>query len=428
MPQAITGNLVRFTGLLKWVGTVVSWQHLQKAMLCLNLLSCFFSVSLFSQGRKSDHCAKCRPKYLFSKCWTFVLLRKCQVNITGYRSFLKVNKTRSTFTLPWVGVRTSHGLRWSPFTGYRDVSLNTQVFISSKSTQTVCDQNRNKVHICQFTSLSEQDYCLCVMGGCIDVPSRGTTVSSPWGLSLSLLYFWRGNKPPAYLLLVLARWNENMLGIQDSVIRMAYIYISSAKCSQAATKDKSESNRDPFKISRHTDLGGLGNQIPPLSIINSFAFLGALSLYTQESKLCWPLVSALLTPVKFSQPCCYCRVVGRNPPALPSNTLNPRRPYSYYNEGLLALETTNRDHGSSGTQAFLLSYVHVSPGLNGTLGRSCFYKSLIQNPYEEECYSYSQRLTTFHCINLNLLLDVDTNLFSITDANYLFLFSSVSTG
>lgn len=188
MPWAISGIQVRFPGLLKWLGGVVSWQHLQKAMPCLNLLSCFLSVRLFSQSRESDHCAKCRPKYLFSKHRTFVLLRQCQVNLTGYRSFLKVNKTRSTFTSPGVGVGPSGGLGWSPFTGYRDVSLNTQVFISSKSTQTDDDGNRNKVHICQFTSLSEQDYFLCVTGCCTDVPSRGTAASLPWGLSLSLSF------------------------------------------------------------------------------------------------------------------------------------------------------------------------------------------------------------------------------------------------
>lgn len=33
-----------------------------------------------------------------------------------------------------------------------------------------------------------------------------------------------------------------MCGIQDSVIITAYIYFSSAKSSQAATEDKSESN------------------------------------------------------------------------------------------------------------------------------------------------------------------------------------------
>lgn len=131
------------------------------------------------------------------------------------------------------------------------------------------------------------------------------------------LYFGKGNKPPVYLLLTLARWNENMLGIQDSVIRMAYTYFSSAKCSQEATKDKSESNTDPFKISTHTHLEGLGKQIIPLSIISSFPFLGALGLYMLESKLCWPLFRPLLTPVKFPQPCCYCHIVVRNPPALP---------------------------------------------------------------------------------------------------------------
>jgi len=72
---------------------------------------------------------------------------------------------------------------------------------------------------------------------------------------ITLLYFGRGNKPPVHLLHILARWKENTLGIQDNVIRTAYIYFSSAKCSQAATKDKPESNRDPFKISTYTDLG-----------------------------------------------------------------------------------------------------------------------------------------------------------------------------
>lgn len=81
---------------------------------------------------------------------------------------------------------------------------------------------------------------------------------------IALPYFGRGNKPPAYLLLIFTRWNENMLGIQDSVIRTAYIYFSFAKCSQAATKDKAESNGGPFKISTDTDLEGLGNQILPL--------------------------------------------------------------------------------------------------------------------------------------------------------------------
>jgi len=69
-------------------------------------------------------------------------------------------------------------------------------------------------------------------------------------------------------------------------------------------------------------------------------------LYRREVKLCWLLVSALLIPVKFPQPCCYCHTVGRNPPALPHKMLNP---YSYYDEGLLALEATKGDHGSSST-------------------------------------------------------------------------------
>lgn len=192
----------------------------------------FLLVSLFSLSRESDHCTKCRPKCFCCKSWTFVFLIKCWVNITGHRSFLKVNKTRSTSTLPWVGVTTLHRLRWRPFTGYRDVSLNTQGFISSKSTQTVYDGNGNKIHICQFTSLSEQDYCLHLIGGCTDVPFRGTIASSPWGLRLSLSFILekkRCNKTPVYLLLVLATWNENLLGIQDSVIITAYIYFSSAK-------------------------------------------------------------------------------------------------------------------------------------------------------------------------------------------------------
>lgn len=77
---------------------------------------------------------------------------------------------------------------------------------------------------------------------------------------------------------MLARWNENMLGIQDSAAIMACIYFSPAKCSRAATKDKPESNRNPLKISTHTDLRGFTNQILPVIILNSFPFLGALSL------------------------------------------------------------------------------------------------------------------------------------------------------
>jgi len=55
---------------------------------------------------------------------------------------------------------------------------------------------------------------------------------------ITLLYFGRerGNRPPVYLLLILARWNENMLGIQDSVIRIAYIYFSSAKCKPSSNE------------------------------------------------------------------------------------------------------------------------------------------------------------------------------------------------
>lgn len=77
---------------------------------------------------------------------------------------------------------------------------------------------------------------------------------------------------------MLARWNENMLGIQDSAAVMAHIYFSPAKCSRAAAKDKPESNRNPLKISTHTDLGGFGYQILPLIILTSFPFPGALGL------------------------------------------------------------------------------------------------------------------------------------------------------
>lgn len=46
----------------------------------------------------------------------------------------------------------------------------------------------NKVHIRQFTSLSEQGYCLCFIAGYTVVPFRGISASSPWGLSLSLSF------------------------------------------------------------------------------------------------------------------------------------------------------------------------------------------------------------------------------------------------
>lgn len=206
MPQAITGNLVRFSGLLKWVEAVVNWQHLQKAMLCLNLLSYFLSVSLFSQSRKSDHCAKHRPKYLFSKRWTFLLLKKCQVNITGHRSFLKDNKT-ITFkqnTLPWVGVRTSHWLRWSPFTGCRDVSLNAQLFISSKSTQSVMEIEIKSTSVGSrpfqskiFVFVSWWLYRCTLQRHHSFLFMRSQLIALP--------YFGRGNKPPAYLLLIFTR-------------------------------------------------------------------------------------------------------------------------------------------------------------------------------------------------------------------------------
>lgn len=83
---------------------------------------------------------------------------------------------------------------------------------------------------------------------------------------------------PVYLLLMLARWNENMLGVQDSEAVMTCIYFSPAKCSRGAAKDKPESYRNPLKISTHTDLGGFGNQILPLIILNRFSFPDALSL------------------------------------------------------------------------------------------------------------------------------------------------------
>lgn len=112
---------------------------------------------------------------------------------------------------------------------------------------------------------------------------------------------------------------------------MAYIYFSSAKCRQAASKGKSEDVGNPHKISTNTDLGGLRSQIFPLNILNSLPSIGALSSYGSEGKLCWPpgssswarlllhfaahsiLLSGLLRPAKFLQPYCYCHAVGRIP-------------------------------------------------------------------------------------------------------------------
>lgn len=129
----------------------------------------------------------CGPMWLFSKLWAFVLLWKCHVHIIGCSSFLGANKARPTSTSPWLratnpflykGFRNLckhvsvlhqsgsalaeglvffvpshvilciwgkaklsqqedehecivqsthlHTVRWSPFTGYRHVSLNTQ--------------------------------------------------------------------------------------------------------------------------------------------------------------------------------------------------------------------------------------------------------------------------------------------------------------
>ena len=96
MPQANSGNLVRFAGLLKGVGPVANWQHQQKAILCLNLLSYFLLVRLFSfsQSRdsESDHRAKGRPNYLFLRCWTFVLLGECWVISLGTGPASKLTK------------------------------------------------------------------------------------------------------------------------------------------------------------------------------------------------------------------------------------------------------------------------------------------------------------------------------------------------
>lgn len=168
---------------------------------------------------------------------------------------------------------------------------------------------------------------------------------------------------------MLARWNENMLGIQDSAAIMACIYFSPAKCSRAATKDKTESNRNPLKISTHTDLGGFDNQILPLIIVNSFPFPGALSLSRWEGRFCWPWAASGQAPLLswgFSSMLCWHQwsshspAAGRNPPALPTKTWNLRLQFSYCNVELLVLETTKRDHGSPPG----LSCVHC-PGPRG---------------------------------------------------------------
>lgn len=148
-------------------------------------------MNLFSRSRESDCCTKCRPKYLFSKSWRCVFHRKCHVNGTGHRSFLEINRTRSTSTL---GGRTSCGLRQSPFTAYRDVPLNTEVLISSKSTQTVCDGNGRKMHIPLFTSLSEQDYCLNLIDGCTMCPPEASQLPLYEVLVYHFPLFWKKKK------------------------------------------------------------------------------------------------------------------------------------------------------------------------------------------------------------------------------------------
>lgn len=122
---------------------------------------------------------------------------------------------------------------------------------------------------------------------------------------------------------MLARWNENMLCIQDSAAVMAYIYFSPAKCSRAAAKDKPESNRNPLKISTHSDLGGFGSQILPLIILNSFPSPGALSLSRWEGRFCWPCVASSWAPLPlwgFSSVLCWHQWSSHSPAESPSTT------------------------------------------------------------------------------------------------------------
>lgn len=137
--------------------------------------------------------------------------------------------------------------------------------------------------------------------------------------------------------------------------------------SQAATKDKPESNGDPFKISSHTALGVLGNQTVPLRIINSLPPLGTWSLCPWESQPCCPHGAGVLAPL----------------PSLP---------------------TTHRAMVSARGLGTLKLFYFDCPGLKNTLERLCFYKPLIQPPYEEERYRPTQMSTTFHCLHTPILI------------------------
>lgn len=146
-----------------------------------------------------------------------------------------------------------------------------------------------------------------------------------------------------------------MLGIQDSATIMAHIYFSPAKCSRAATKDKPESNRNPLKISIHTDLGGLGSQILPLMILKSFPFPGALSLSRWEGRFSGPWVASGWAPLPllgFLSVLCWHQWSSHSPAAtgtlwagIPQHYPPPKHLILGFNSAiamLLALETTKR--------------------------------------------------------------------------------------
>lgn len=129
MPQAITGNPARFTGLLKQVGAITRWQYLQKAMLCLNLLFCFHSVS-FNKAERVAIVSNADQSISSLKDGHLGLSESVRL----IALLTKVNKQRlPPHYLEW-DLGPPHGLRWSSFRGSGDVSLNTQIFISRKST------------------------------------------------------------------------------------------------------------------------------------------------------------------------------------------------------------------------------------------------------------------------------------------------------